>query len=127
MYFSANNILRHYLMKKSILCIIAILLFSWGCTANLMLTNTRVERSIRPVKTGKIAVIASINYWSGNQGAFNRDNDAQVAKMKETIAHLVYNTGLFYDVIFTAEGMKTIRKDAGSKNLYLDVVVYSHI
>ncbi len=112
-------------MKKSILCIIAILLFSWGCTANLMLTHMRGERSIRPAKTGKIAVISSINYWSGNQGTYSRDNDAQAAKMKEIIACLVYNTGLFDDDIFTAEGTKTIRKDAGVKNLYLDVVVYT--
>lgn len=112
-------------MKKCIRGMLVIMLFAWGCTANLMLTNMRVDRSIRPAKTGKIAVISSINYWSGNQGVFGRDDDAQVAKMKETIAYIVYNTGLFDDVMYTKEGVKSIQNEKGKKILYLDAVVYT--
>ncbi len=61
-------------MKQYIKGMILILFFALGCTANLMLINMRVDRSIRPAKTGKIAVISSVNYWSGNQGVFGKDD-----------------------------------------------------
>ncbi len=112
-------------MKHFIAGILFVLICAWGCSANLMLTHMRVDRSIRPSKTGTIAVIASLNYWSGNQGVFSTDDENKTLRMKEAIANLFYNTGLFDDVVYSAGAAKNLIQEKNKKLLFFDIVIFT--
>ncbi len=112
-------------MSKAFLVMTVLALCFSGCTANLMLNEVRVDRSIREVKTGKKAVIASVNYWSGNQGTFTKGDEAKLAELKKAVATLIYNSSVFEDVIFTEGAVKGLKSEKRKKVLYLDVMIYT--
>ncbi len=110
-------------MKKTGIILIITAAFATACTANLKMDNLKIDKSLKPGKAGKAAVISSLNYYSGNSGTFTGDEDAQTKALKKSIANAIYNSGSFEEVAVTEEEAKQIKN---RKNIiYMDIKVYA--
>lgn len=109
-------------MKRSISMFIIAAALATGCTANLKMANLKIDKSLKPVKSGKTAVVSKITFFSGNSGTFSDDETKEESKLKKSISNAVYNSGFFEEVASTEDEVKNI---TNRRNLiYLDMNVY---
>lgn len=110
-------------MKKIIILLILSMSLATACTANLKMSNLKIDKSLKPGKPGKTAIISTVNYFSGNTGTFSSGEDIDNKDFKQTIANAVFNSGSFENVAYTEEEAAKYRN---KKNvIYLDFKVYS--
>lgn len=110
-------------MKKNGIILVILAALATGCTANLKMNNLKIDRSLKPGKEGKAAVISSLNYYSGNSGTFSGNEDKQTRELKKSIANAVYNSGAFEEVAATDDEVHEIKN---KKNIiYIDMKVYA--
>lgn len=110
-------------MKKTGVILIISAAFATACTANLKMDNLKIDKSLKPGKEGRTAVVSSLNYYSGNSGTFTGNEDEQNVKLKKTVASAIYNSGAFENVAVTEEDLTRIKN---KKNIvYLDMKVYA--
>lgn len=110
-------------MKKTGIILVIIAALATGCTANLKMDNLKIDRSLKPGKEGKAAVISSLNYYSGNSGTFSGNEDEQTRELKKAIANAIYNSGSFEEVAATEDEARGLKN---KKNIvYIDMKVYA--
>jgi hypothetical protein len=110
-------------MKKIAAMLIIAAALAMGCTANLKMNNLKINKSLKPGKPGKTAVISSINFFSGNSGSYSGDEDAAVKELRKSIENVVYNSGSFEAVASTGDQVEQITNKKNA--VYLDFRVYA--